>query len=65
MRASHVSFRAIGFYVVTLSLMVLLFGLSILTWHLYAFFEGKFGRPFSLTIKLFYLDGISPYLVRY
>ncbi|WP_295703633.1 Fe(3+) dicitrate ABC transporter permease subunit FecD [uncultured Haemophilus sp.] len=29
MRASHVSFRAIGFYVVTLSLMVLLFGLSI------------------------------------
>ncbi len=29
MRASHVSFRTIGFYVVTLSLMVLLFGLSI------------------------------------
>ena len=29
MRASHVSFRAIGFYVVTLSLMVLLFGVSI------------------------------------
>lgn len=29
MRASHVSFRAIGFYVVTLSLMVLLFALSI------------------------------------
>ena len=29
MRASHVSFRAIGFYVGTLSLMVLLFGLSI------------------------------------
>ena len=29
MRASHISFRAIGFYVVTLSLMVLLFGLSI------------------------------------
>ena len=29
MRTSHVSFRAIGFYVVTLSLMVLLFGLSI------------------------------------
>lgn len=29
MRSSHVSFRAIGFYVVTLSLMVLLFGLSI------------------------------------
>ena len=29
MRASHVSFRAIGFYVVTLSMMVLLFGLSI------------------------------------
>lgn len=29
MRASHVSFRVIGFYVVTLSLMVLLFGLSI------------------------------------
>ena len=29
MRASHVSFRAIGFYVVTLSIMVLLFGLSI------------------------------------
>ena len=29
MQASHVSFRAIGFYVVTLSLMVLLFGLSI------------------------------------
>ena len=29
MLASHVSFRAIGFYVVTLSLMVLLFGLSI------------------------------------
>ena len=29
MRASHVSFRAISFYVVTLSLMVLLFGLSI------------------------------------
>ena len=29
MRASHVSFRAIGFYVVTLSLMVLLFGLTI------------------------------------
>ena len=29
MRTSHVSFRAIGFYVSTLSLMVLLFGLSI------------------------------------
>ena len=29
MRASHVSFRTIGFYVGTLSLMVLLFGLSI------------------------------------
>ena len=29
MRTSHVSFRAIGFYVLTLSLMVLLFGLSI------------------------------------
>lgn len=29
MRTYHVSFRAIGFYVVTLSLMVLLFGLSI------------------------------------
>lgn len=29
MRAYHVSFRAIGFYVITLSLMVLLFGLSI------------------------------------
>ena len=29
MRASHVSFRAICFYVITLSLMVLLFGLSI------------------------------------
>ena len=29
MRTSHVSFRVIGFYVVTLSLMVLLFGLSI------------------------------------
>lgn len=29
MRASHVSFRAIGFYVITLSLVVLLFGLSI------------------------------------
>ena len=29
MRASHVSFRAIGFYVITLSMMVLLFGLSI------------------------------------
>ena len=29
MRTSHLSFRAIGFYVVTLSLMVLLFGLSI------------------------------------
>ena len=29
MRTSHVSFHAIGFYVVTLSLMVLLFGLSI------------------------------------
>ena len=29
MRTSHVSFRAIGFYAVTLSLMVLLFGLSI------------------------------------
>ena len=29
MRTSHVSFRAIGFYVVTLSLMLLLFGLSI------------------------------------
>ena len=29
MRTSHVSFRAISFYVVTLSLMVLLFGLSI------------------------------------
>ena len=29
MGTSHVSFRAIGFYVVTLSLMVLLFGLSI------------------------------------
>ncbi len=30
MRTSHVSFRAISFYVVTLSLIVLLFGLSIL-----------------------------------
>ena len=29
MRTSHVSFHAIGFYVITLSLMVLLFGLSI------------------------------------
>lgn len=29
MRTSHVSFRAIGFYVITLSLMLLLFGLSI------------------------------------
>lgn len=29
MRTSHVSFRTIGFYAVTLSLMVLLFGLSI------------------------------------
>ena len=29
MRTSHVSFRVIGFYVVTLSMMVLLFGLSI------------------------------------
>ena len=29
MRASHVSFRAIGFYIITLSMMVLLFGLSI------------------------------------
>ena len=29
MRASHVSFRAIGFYVITLSMMVLLFGLTI------------------------------------
>ena len=29
MRTSHVSFRAISFYVITLSLMVLLFGLSI------------------------------------
>lgn len=29
MRTSHVSFRAIGFYIGTLSLMVLLFGLSI------------------------------------
>ena len=29
MRTSHVSFRTIGFYVVTLSMMVLLFGLSI------------------------------------
>ena len=29
MRTSHVSFRAISFYVVTLSMMVLLFGLSI------------------------------------
>ncbi len=29
MRTSHVSFRAIGFYVITLSLIVLLFGLSI------------------------------------
>ena len=29
MRTSHVSFRAIGFYVLTLGLMVLLFGLSI------------------------------------
>ena len=29
MRASHVSFRTIGFYVITLSMMVLLFGLSI------------------------------------
>ena len=29
MRTSHVPFRAIGFYVITLSLMVLLFGLSI------------------------------------
>ena len=29
MRTSHISFRAIGFYVITLSLMALLFGLSI------------------------------------
>ena len=29
MQTSHVSFRAIGFYVITLSMMVLLFGLSI------------------------------------
>lgn len=29
MRTSHVSFRAIGFYVITFSMMVLLFGLSI------------------------------------
>ena len=29
MRTSHVSFRAIGFYAITLSMMVLLFGLSI------------------------------------
>lgn len=29
MRTTHVSFRTIGFYVITLSLMVLLFGLSI------------------------------------
>ena len=29
MRTSHVSFRTIGFYVITLSMMVLLFGLSI------------------------------------
>ena len=29
MRTSHVSFCAIGFYVITLSMMVLLFGLSI------------------------------------
>ena len=29
MRTSHVSFRAIGFYVITLSMMVLLFGFSI------------------------------------
>ena len=29
MRTSHVSFRAVGFYVITLSMMVLLFGLSI------------------------------------
>lgn len=29
MRTSHVSFRAIGFYVITLSIMVVLFGLSI------------------------------------
>ena len=29
MRTSHVSFRAIGFYVITLSMMLLLFGLSI------------------------------------
>ena len=29
MRTSHVSFRAISFYVLTLGLMVLLFGLSI------------------------------------
>lgn len=29
MRASHVSFRTIGFYVITLSMMALLFGLSI------------------------------------
>ena len=29
MQTSHVSFHAIGFYVITLSMMVLLFGLSI------------------------------------
>ena len=29
MQTSHVSFRAIGFYIITLSMMVLLFGLSI------------------------------------
>lgn len=29
MRTSHVSFRSIGFYIITLSMMVLLFGLSI------------------------------------
>ena len=51
MRASHVSFRAIGFYVITLSLMVLLFGLSIRLGTYTHFPLKKFGQPFSLTIK--------------
>ena len=54
MRTSHVSFRVIGFYVVTLSLMVLLFGLSIRLGTYTLSFE-KFGWPFQLMIKLFTL----------
>ena len=60
MRTSHVSFRAIGFYVGTLSLMVLLFGLSIRLGTYTLSFEEIWAAFQPDDKKLFYLDGISP-----